>query len=178
VQCERCNKNEAKIHLIKLINGRKTETWLCEKCAKELSDIPVKVSMTEGEGLPLQNILSGFFETLDKKKKIEIVCKNCGLTYSQFKNNGQLGCSKCYESFEDFLRPRIKRIQGDLEHIGKIPVREGNEFVQRKRIKKIKEELQKAVIKEEYERAAVLRDEIKSLESLMEVNIDNEELDR
>lgn len=176
--CERCNKEEAKIHLIKLINGQKTETWLCEKCAKELSDIPLKASVSDGNGLPFQNILSGFFETLDKKKKIEIVCKNCGLTYSQFKKTGQLGCSKCYESFEDFLRPRIKRIQGDLEHIGKIPIREGNEVIQRKRIKKLKDELQKAVLKEEYERAATLRDEIKSLESLKEVNVDNEKLDR
>nr|WP_243240466.1 UvrB/UvrC motif-containing protein [Clostridium cibarium] len=128
--------------------------------------------------MPFQNILSGFFETLDKTKKIEIVCKNCGLTYSQFKKSGQLGCSKCYESFNDLLSPRIKRIQGDLEHVGKIPVREGNEVIQRKRIKKLKEDLQKAVIKEEYERAAVLRDEIKLLESQREVKIDHEELDR
>ena len=28
--CEKCKKNEAKIHLIKLINGERTETWLCE----------------------------------------------------------------------------------------------------------------------------------------------------
>lgn len=162
--CERCNKNEATIHLIKIINGKKTETMLCEKCAKELSDIPLKNTNDNKNKLSFENIISSFFDTLDKNNKVEIVCKNCGMTYSEYKKMGTLGCSECYESFKDFLNPRIKRIQGDIEHIGKIPLREESQVIQRRRIKKLKEELQKAIIKEEYEKAAVIRDEIKLYE--------------
>lgn len=166
--CERCKKNEAKVHIIKIINGEKTETLLCEKCAKELTDIPFDASFSTDNKVSFQNILSGFFDALDKSnknQKIEVVCKNCGLTYSELKKDGKLGCSKCYESFNDLLKPRIKRIQGDIEHIGKIPKRESKEVIQRKRINKLKEELQQAIIKEEYEEAAVIRDKIKLLES-------------
>lgn len=176
--CEKCNKNEAKIHLIKLVNGEKTETWICEKCAKELTDLPANISLPKEASETFQNILSGFFDILDKKEKIEVVCKNCGLTFSQFKKSGQLGCSKCYESFNEQLKPRIKRIQGDIEHIGKIPVKNGNEVVQRKKISNLKKELNDAIIQEEYERAAEIRDEIKLLESLKEAEGNNEKLDR
>lgn len=163
--CERCKKNEATIHMIKIINGKKSETMLCDKCARELSDMPLKAALDNKNNLSFENLLSGFFDTLDKNNKVEIVCKNCGLTYTEFKKTGNLGCSKCYDSFKDSLTPRIKRIQGYTEHIGKIPIREEGQVIKKKRIKRLKEELQKAIIKEEYEKAAVIRDEIKLYES-------------
>ena len=163
--CERCKKNEATIHVIKIVNGKKSEAMLCENCAKQLSQIPLNIPSSKKSNLSFDDILGGFFDVLDKNNKVEIVCKNCGLTYSEFKKTGNLGCSECYESFKDMLNPRIKRIQGDTEHIGKIPVREESQVIKIKRIKRLKEELQKAVIKEEYEKAAVIRDEIKLYES-------------
>lgn len=176
--CEKCKKNEVKIHLIKLINGERTETWLCEVCAKEISEISFRSSLSPLEGASYQNILNGYFEVLNNKEKIEIICKSCGLTYSQFRKSGQLGCGSCYDSFSEFLRPMIKRIHGDLEHIGKIPNKAGNEFIEIKRIKRLKEELQKCISAEEYEKAAVIRDEIKTLENCKEVRNKNEKLDR
>lgn len=178
--CENCKKNEAKIHLIKLTNGIKTEIWLCEECAKNMSDGSVPNAVTELGGASFQNILNGFFEVLNKNKreKIQIVCKNCGLTYSQFKRSGQLGCSECYESFSEFLVPMLKRTQGEIEHIGKIPTRQGNLFIEKKRIKKLKEELQRCIVAEEYEEAAILRDKIKVLEKGKGGHSNNEELDK
>ena len=179
--CEKCNKKEATIHIIKLINNEKSEVWLCEDCSKDTSDIPVLFSLGNSENLSLQNILGGFFESLDKNSnkrgKIEVVCKKCGLTYSQYKKSGQLGCSECYESFSDLLKPVIKRLQGDLEHIGKIPKKTGNKFIGKKRINKLRQELQKAIIAEEYEMAAIIRDEIKVLEGSKEEVNRNEKLD-
>lgn len=165
--CEKCNKNEAKIHLIKLVNAEKSEIWLCENCAKDMSDIPLVASLGNMDKLSFQNILGGLFDSVDKnkEKKIEIICKNCGLTYSQFKASGQLGCSCCYESFIDSLKPMIKRVHGDVEHIGKIPQRVGAELIEKKKLTKLKLELQKAILEEEYERAAVIRDKIKEIES-------------
>ena len=177
--CEKCNKNEATIHLITLVNGQKTEKWLCDKCAKDISENPMVSVLGNIEGTSLKNILGGFFEALDKKseQKMEVVCKKCGLTYSQFKKSGQLGCCECYESFADSLKPMIKRIQGDVEHIGKIPTKSGNKFIEMKRVNKLKRELQDSIMAEEYEKAAVLRDKIKLLESSMEVSKNNEKLD-
>ena len=38
--CEKCKKNEAKINLVKVVNGEKQQIWLCEECAKNISSIP------------------------------------------------------------------------------------------------------------------------------------------
>ena len=33
--CERCNVNPANVHIVKIVNGVKQETSICEQCAKE-----------------------------------------------------------------------------------------------------------------------------------------------
>lgn len=179
MKCEKCNNNIATIHFIKLVNGEKTEILLCENCAKEITDNQMLDAFDDIKNISFSNILGNFFEVLNKNKepKIEVVCKNCGLTYSQFKNSGQLGCSECYESFNDALKPLIKRLQGDLDHIGKIPKATGDEFLTKKKINKLKKELQEYIVTEEYEKAAKIRDEIKILESNGGKDDRNEKLD-
>ena len=177
--CEKCKKNEAKIHLIKIINGEKTEVKLCESCAKEITDIPIELSVNLKNQSQFQNLLGGFFEAIYKNKgqKIDIVCKNCGLTYSKFKNGGILGCPDCYDSFSDSLKPIIRRLHGDIEHIGKIPKHVEDGFIEKKRINKLREELQKAIVEEEYEKAACFRDKIKELQDKKGEGEEHEELD-
>ncbi|MBL4930676.1 UvrB/UvrC motif-containing protein [Clostridium paridis] len=166
--CERCNKNEATVHMVKIINGNKSEVRLCEKCAADISDIPVSTSFEEFDGFPLQSILGGLVDYYNKNTKTQtesdIYCKKCGMAYNEFKKTGLLGCSECYESFSKSLSPIIKRVQGDVEHIGKIPEKCGKEILERNKILKLKEELQKVILAEEYERAAEIRDEIKILQ--------------
>lgn len=177
--CEKCNKNEARIHLIKIINGEKTEVRICENCAKGIADKSSDMVISLKKEVQRQNILGGFFEALyeNKGQKIDIVCKSCGLTYSEFNNGGILGCPKCYDNFCNSLKPMIKRFQGDIEHIGKIPKKVGDEFIEKKRINKLKEELQKAIIEEEYEKAARLRDNIKELQNHKDEGEDYDKLD-
>lgn len=35
--CQKCNKNEANTYYSQVINGKKTEMYLCPQCAKEMS---------------------------------------------------------------------------------------------------------------------------------------------
>lgn len=178
--CERCNKNEAKIHLLKIVNGEKTDIKICEKCVREITEGSLDMQSNGNKEVQFQNILGGFFEAIYKNKgqKIDIVCKNCGLTYSQFKNSGILGCSDCYDNFSDSLKPMIKRFQGDIEHIGKLPKKVEDGFIEKKRVHKLKEELQKAIIEEEYEKAASLRDKIKELQNHKNEGENHEKLDK
>jgi protein arginine kinase activator len=101
----------------------------------------------------------------DISKASELTCKNCGATYSEFKKYGLLGCSECYESFSPTINPVIKRVQGNVEHTGKIPKKMGKEIMEKRRLSKLKEDLQKAIANEEYEKAAEIRDAIKSLQN-------------
>lgn len=170
--CEKCNKNEATVHMVKIVNGAKSEIRLCEKCASDISDIPVNSSFEDFDGFPLQSILGGLVDYFNKstsdKKEGEVVCKSCGMNYREFKKTGLLGCSNCYESFSKTLTSVIKRVQGDVEHLGKIPENEGRVLAEKKKIIKLKEELQRAILAEEYEKAAEIRDNIKALQEKLE----------
>jgi len=166
--CEKCNKNEATVHIVKIINGVKSEVRLCERCAADISDIPLNSSFENFEGFPLQSILGGmadyFYKNSKTQLQTDIYCKRCGMAYNEFKKTGLLGCSDCYENFSKSLNPIIKRVQGDVEHLGKIPEKSGKEIDGKNNIIKLKEELQKAILSEEYEKAAEIRDKIKKIE--------------
>lgn len=160
--CDRCNKREASIHITKYIDNEKSEIYLCEQCAKETGHI------NDSNGFSFKNLVAGILnpevEGLKKSPKKVLKCDNCGLTYEEFRREGKVGCKECYNTFEDKLSPLIKRIQGSNTHVGKIP-KDKDRYLRVKRdIKRLKEEMEKVIEKENFERAAEIRDEIYALE--------------
>ncbi|KMT22435.1 UvrB/UvrC motif-containing protein [Clostridium cylindrosporum] len=99
------------------------------------------------------------FEPLGITNYKRKVCPLCNMDIETYKRTGRLGCSKCYEIFNEDLNPIIKRIHGKTEHIGKTPskvdIKLNNE------LDKLKKELNLAVEREDYIEAARLRDLIK-----------------
>ncbi|WP_193364675.1 UvrB/UvrC motif-containing protein, partial [Limnohabitans sp. Rim47] len=77
---------------------------------------------------------------------------------------GRFGCSECYNEFDFRLDQLLRRIHGSARHTGKIPERKGKTILIKKKIKELRNELERAVAKEEFERAAELRDRIRELE--------------
>lgn len=82
-----------------------------------------------------------------------------------FTTGGKLGCSECYKYFDKKLVPLLRRIHGSAEHSGKVPKRSGGKIELRKKIKEIRKELEAHILAEEYEMAAKLRDEIRTIEA-------------
>lgn len=165
--CDICKKNEATIHFTKYVNNEKTEINMCERCAHEKQGLNLPGEFTFDAPFSLKNILSGLMDYINQSDRNggekELTCKSCGTTYSEFKEKGILGCSNCYNNFSLTLKPIIRRVQGSSEHVGKVPKKCGANLIQKKKILKLKEELQKVVTLEEYEKAAEIRDEIKRL---------------
>ena len=114
--CEVCKKNDATIHITKVVNGEKYEFNVCEKCAKEKADLNFSEQADFTSTFTFQNILSGIMDYIGNKNQPQEIsdtsCNNCGTTYSEFKQKGLVGCSQCYESFKSTLEPVIKRVQG------------------------------------------------------------------
>lgn len=166
--CEKCNKNNANVHIIKVVNGVKQEMNLCEQCAKENQNLTFTFDTTMVNPFNFQNLITGIMdyitETPNMNIQNEIKCENCGTTYNEFKNIGILGCSECYKTFKNIINPMIKRVQRDIEHVGKLPMKNGKELIEKKKLLKLKEELQQAILVEEYEKAAQIRDEIKKIQ--------------
>lgn len=157
--CNECGKNEANVHLTHIINGKKTESHLCEECAKKNQSIfNSSFSMENLFSAMLNNAFNGASYLSSKG------CSNCGMTYEQFRNVGKFGCNECIEAFKPRLIPVIKNIQGYDEHTGKIPKRACGDYKVQKDLEKLKEELKLMIEQEEYERAAELRDKIRDME--------------
>jgi protein arginine kinase activator len=166
--CDFCAKNQASVHLTEIIDGQMTELHLCEDCARQKS-----AAMEQQFGL--SDLLAGmadFSKPAAKEAEAAAIlkCPNCGLSYTEFKKVGRLGCSECYAAFRKYLLPLLKRIHGSSQHIGKSISRpaatRGDAKGDKKKpdLAQLRARLARAVEAEEFEEAAKLRDLIKEME--------------
>lgn len=168
--CNVCHKMHATIHFKHVSNNKIVEIHLCEDCAQEkgINLFSMDAAPPGEQQFGLADLLAGFTDMpspVIKEKKIVSKCPNCGITYVEFKKSGRLGCSECYEVFNSQLLPLLKRLQGSIYHSGKTPGVKGKpEKRKSSTLLELRHELKKAIDKEEYEKAAVLRDQIKKLE--------------
>jgi protein arginine kinase activator len=117
----------------------------------------------------LSDLLAGLAEFEKPAKETETIiavkCANCGLTYSDFKKIGRLGCGECYNAFKKYLGPLLKRIHGSNQHAGKSPLRAAKVSKKKADSQELRTRLQKAIETEAFEEAARIRDQIKDLEN-------------
>lgn len=175
MRCQSCGKKEANVKYYEDINGIKQTLYFCENCAKKLgfSDFsgfsslfsPIFTTMPE-------------FNLLEKRK-----CNVCGYTIDEYLNSGMLGCEECYNTFEDNIDELLYKINGKSKHIklgelkkvkseaklknSKVEIKgdkvENKKETNEKKICKLKEKLEQLIETENYEEAAVIRDEIKRI---------------
>jgi protein arginine kinase activator len=166
MNCQECGKKPATLHFTKIVNGEKTEFHICETCAREKGEMIPGTS----NGFSIHNLLSGLlnFEPSSSQavqtNRENLRCDQCGLTYTQFSKLGRFGCSSCYRHFSDRLDPLFKRVHGNIVHVGKVPKRSGGAIQCKREIDRLKKELLFTIEREEFEKAAKLRDKIKELE--------------
>lgn len=160
--CDNCGSGDAVVHLTQIVNNEMSTSHLCEKCAAEkgLEAAPESVNF------PLTDFLAqmgdeGAGESTDKDTQ----CTFCGLTFRDFRDTGRLGCPDCYSTFESHLRSLLRRIHGGTAHVGKVYLPPDPSIGEmEKRMQGLRRKLQRAVDTEDFERAAELRDQIRSLE--------------
>jgi protein arginine kinase activator len=158
-----CGKEDATVHLTEITNGDVTKLHLCEECAKEKSE-----EMQSHFGLT--DLLSSLmdFEPASSdtmlKEGVDVKCSQCGMTFYDFQKNGRLGCGKCYEVFQKKLAELLRKIHGSDRHVGKTPYKIEKAAMGAEDLSRMREELKELIAKEEFEKAAVLRDRIKELE--------------
>lgn len=163
--CDNCKKNPVAVHVTQVINGEKIDMNLCQECAAAKG---VMLFNLDVNNFSLPKLFGSFFQGLVPNLG-EIVndnptCPNCGISLSQLSQQGRLGCSECYDAFEQQLEPALRRIHGHTRHVGRVPSRQGGTLKIKKQIESLKAKLKEAVQQENFEQAAELRDQIKTLE--------------
>ncbi|MCY8196386.1 UvrB/UvrC motif-containing protein, partial [Bacillus spizizenii] len=86
------------------------------------------------------------------------------------------GCSECYTTFHSNITPILRKVHsGNTVHAGKIPKRIGGNLHVRRQIDMLKKELESLIHQEEFENAAHVRDQIRSLEQSLKSKDSEEE---
>jgi protein arginine kinase activator len=154
-----CKKNEAKVHLTQIIEGKVTKVDLCESCAKEKG-------VDDEMGFSLADLMMGLGASeglAEGAQADQTKCPKCGFSQADFKKTGRLGCAECYSHFEEGLTKMLKGMHKGMRHTGKVPRQPRPTRSLADRIQKLQRQLEAAVAVEDYEEAARLRDEIKAL---------------
>lgn len=165
--CQLCKERSATIHLTEINNGQRSESHLCQQCARQQGlSIKTKIPLDE----LMNTLLSSQQEKTTEQGKPSITipsdhaCPNCGMTLGRFAKAPLLGCANDYTEFQAELLPLIEQSHnGKSHHCGKVPghisERDRNEIERNK----LKRQLEQAVKDEDYETAARLRDQIQAL---------------
>ena len=163
MMCEICGIREATIKFTQVVNHQKKEMNVCKECAED------KGLANPFSGFPkiIGGLILGIMGELpesDKREHLDIKCDYCQLTWDDFQDKGLLGCGHCYESFAEPLKKVLRKMHGSNKHIGNRP------SVKRKvgsieELNKLRNELERTIKTENYERAAELRDIIKDIEA-------------
>lgn len=158
--CDLCNKNDATVHLTEIINDETRELHLCEACAREKG-------ASAAEQFGLAGLLAGLadFGAKGGLKTETQPCPQCGFTYEDFRKSGRLGCGNCYENFGKVLSPLLKRVHGSNRYMGRLsPPHQKKKGAPEGEPVRLKEQLKAAVTAEDFEEAARLRDQLRTLE--------------
>lgn len=158
--CDICKVKQATIEYND-IDGKTLH--LCTECAQKKG-----LMSTSTIGFSMSDLLVNNASSEDLERDSKLRCKSCGLSYLEFRRNGRLGCPTCYEVFRERLIPLMRRIHGNVQHVGKIALRDPERLRTKQEIRDLQKELRKAVDREAFERAAQIRDQIKEMEAILE----------
>ncbi|MGI5978936.1 MAG: UvrB/UvrC motif-containing protein [Oscillospiraceae bacterium] len=161
MKCEKCGNNVATFHYQSIINGEREEYHLCETCAKE----------------------EGFEEMMDFRQHAMAMCSNImrqpfGSLLQSFWNEpfGMLTDSMFGRAFwptlaaPGFAERKLPENEAKAATVTPEPVKDipkdaGEAFRKKRELYALKHQMREAVRKEEFEKAAELRDKIHALEN-------------
>ncbi len=156
LECSGCKK-PIRVVYTEIVGKNITNTSMCNDC-------PFLREKLRGQSV---------LRTQQISSQAEVVCGGCGLTLDLIKMGSPLGCSLCYEIFGDELiqelslseRIAIKSTpikKGVCLHTGRRPGQKA-EQIPSIRLYALHEALSETLGREEYEEAALLRDQIREI---------------
>jgi protein arginine kinase activator len=157
--CCICKEKEATVHLTQIAGDKMQKVDLCEECAKNKG-------VNDPAGFSLADLLLGLGASQEIEQAAggaDLKCPKCGFTQADFKKAGRLGCAECYITFAEGLEGLLKTMHKGVRHIGKVPQALQQSRDLNERMKSLQKKLSKAIEEENFEQAAILRDEIKQM---------------
>jgi len=160
MDCDFCDE-KATVFLTQFVDDEMKKVCLCEDCAAERG-------VTDPIGLSLGDPSLGAFENqpVESLGAGSRSCPTCGFTLGHLQKVGRLGCADCYRAFSAEISQMIMGMHKGFKHDGKVPEGLAAKHAFNRELEDLKNQLQVAIDSEDFETAAVVRDQITRLESL------------
>ncbi|OUU21665.1 MAG: hypothetical protein CBC13_08720 [Planctomycetia bacterium TMED53] len=163
--CEKCQQNEVTVHLTDIVNNTKKEYHLCRDCAQS-HGVSIKATLENFKNLTIPEFYSppakGDSESAQDSAPSD--CPDCGMSYAKFRKEGKFGCARDYDLFSDSLDELFGKIQPSTQHKGRVPARFHGVVSQSMEVERLRQKMEQAAIDEDYEKAAAIKSQLKSLE--------------
>lgn len=157
--CQNCNKNDATLHMKRIINGSAAEVHLCSDCARSLG----YGEAFSGFGLGFGHLLGELLSSGEVGSANSMRCPACGKSFEEIAEDGKMGCAECYAVFYDRLLPTLNKIHGKSSYMGSKPQMSGDTRGSGANLDELKIALSEAVERQDFELAASLRDRINDI---------------
>jgi protein arginine kinase activator len=158
IECSECKRAVA-VRYTEIVGNDLTEVYMCSECP---------ILRHRLHGTPHLEKVGG-----QEVRETELACGNCGTSLEAIRLGNPLGCSVCYEVFDDIILPELaaahkipQRLASTRKlssaHVGR-SLGEVHEISPSLRLLALNEALNEMLKSEDYEQAAWLRDQIKAL---------------
>ena len=167
--CEECGVNEACYTISVMMGGQVTQRHLCADCMAKMN-MNLAAGNVKHLLSAIMSAITGSVEeaaaSVDIAPEDDVVCERCGTALSQFTKSGKLGCPSCYITFREQLTPMLQQIHGRVQHAGRKPLDTEAAQRRRSRYESLNRQLEQAVAVEDFETAAILRDQLRQLNNM------------
>lgn len=187
--CERCNKKKSTVIYRENISGHIRVLRLCGDCADvleaagELEEVSAAFASfssplfraDDSGTLPFLTPTGGKVAPPNSSKRTSTPargevsppgkCPLCGSTLADIATTGKAGCAACYDAFGEALHALLRSVHGKAEHVGRTTAGFRAKREKLERLALLRQNLKDAIVSEQYEAAAGLRDEIRALEA-------------
>jgi protein arginine kinase activator len=148
LECAACQEPSCVVYK-QLFSQTMTQEVFCKNC-------PLLKQKLKGEKKQSLNV-----------DQAEVTCEECGTKLHDILSHEPLGCRHCYEVFQEAICQRLNIDKLDYKQDVMI---NKNSTPTSEQLLKLSKDLQEAVSEENFERAAILRDEIAKLKKMKSDN--------
>ncbi len=159
--CEHCHANPASVHMVQVVNGKRSEQHLCQDCAEKMKVFEKEKSLFGRNGFTssFDSLMHSAMDDFFARPLASALGKGFG-DFVEIDEPGLLGGQGGYGDFKEKLKESMGKSQSE-----KVSDPTKEEKVEDTELAKLKKELAVCISREEYERAAEVRDKIKALEA-------------
>lgn len=160
--CEVCHKRNADIIFKTVTGGQVATRAMCMDCAHNMQQEMMKMFMSLG--FRPEQVEQAADREEPSVEMPRFICAQCGRPFSHLDESTMAGCASCYHAMEDELAEHFNM---DLLQGSNIETSSAAQAVEGDHIRELKYSLLQAVIREDFEEAALLRNQIQALASGM-----------